>query len=84
MKHILYDMDKFLLKKIIFCRVNIKFRQGRVEVGYNGGKNLLIFFMFHTIKNSLGGLLFFQKNCGKLIFKTDGGYPPSPWKIPPK
>ena len=63
MKHILYEMDNFLLKeKNSFMTGTNKFLardgEGRGR-GIMGKQILLMFFMFQTIYNSLEGSYFF-------------------------
>ena len=68
MKHILYDMGNFLLKKIIFCQVNINFWRGTVEGGHNGGFFSLLIF-FHVSDH-------LKQFAEIFIIETDGGTPP--------
>ena len=65
MKHILYDMGNFLLKKIIFCQVNINFWRGTVEGGHNGEKNCIDFFHVSDHLEQFGRSFFSSKKLWK-------------------
>ena len=68
MKHILYSMDNFLLKKIMFCRVNIDFWRGRVEGGHNGEKIFIDFFhVLHHLEQFGRSFIFSKKYVEKVI-----------------
>ena len=58
MKHILYSMDNLLIKKIMFCRVNIDFWRGRLEGGHNGEKIFIDFFHVSDHLEQFRGVLF--------------------------
>ena len=71
MKHILYDIGNFLLKKINFCQVNINFWRGMVEGVHNGEKNFIDFVhVSHHLGRGLGGLLFFGRFGRSVIFSN--------------
>ena len=79
MKHILYYMNNFLLKKIMFCRVNINFWRGRVEGGHNGGEFFIDFFScFTPFRTVLEVFYVYKKICGKINYLDGWGVPPPP------
>ena len=66
---ILYDMGNFLLKKVIFCQVNINFWRGMVEGGHNGEKIVIDFFScFRPFRTVWKVFYFFKKICGKIHY----------------
>ena len=69
-------MGNFLLKKVIFCQVNINFWRGMVEGGHNGGENFIDFFHVSDHLEQFGRLLFFsKKNCEKINYLDGWGVP---------
>ena len=68
MKHIFYEMDNFLLKKINVCQVDMNFWRGRVEGGYNGGGKFIDFFhVSHNLEQFGRSFIFSKKFAEKLI-----------------
>ena len=62
------DIGNFLLKKIMFCWVNINFWRGRVEGGHNGETNFIDFFhVSHHLEQFGRSFIFSKKIVEKLI-----------------